>query len=153
MDKISGKTIEKCQNQFKNYKGIKKYKLINFFLNLIFVIPLMIVYGIYKYDDYSDNLEILFIIIVIAVIIMAIIIKKIKYTEYNKRIQLVATQYTKTKLETISILEENSYFKVLQDEKEIISVKKNKIVEIIKIDDVNLIIYSQGMGFLKWQLI
>lgn len=150
MDKISRNTIEKCQEKFKNYKGIKKYKVINLFLNLMFIIPLMFIYGIYRYNDYSDNLEILLAIMLITMGIVVMIVKKIKYTAYNERIQLSATQYTKTNLETISIVEDDNCFKVLQNKQEIVAVKKNKIVETIKVDDVNLVIYSQGMGFLNF---
>ncbi|MGL5417521.1 MAG: hypothetical protein ACRDAU_17760 [Clostridium sp.] len=150
MDKISRCTIEKCQETFKHYDGIKKYKLINLFFNLMFVIPFILLYGIYKYNDYSDNLEILFVIMLISISLIVLITKKIKYIEYNKRIQLSATQYTSTNFETINVLEDNNCFKILQNKQEIISIKKTKIVEIIKVDDVNLIIYSQGLGFLNF---
>lgn len=150
MDKISRDTIEKCQERFKFYEGMKKYKIINLFFNLVLLSPLVILYGIYEYRYYSDRLEILSIIILLAIICMIGISRKIGYRKYDERIQLAATQYTKTNLENISILEDDNSFKVFQNNLELVKVEKNKVVEIIKIDNVNLVIYNQRMGFLNF---
>lgn len=151
---IREETIEKCKNEFVNYKGFKKYRWIYFFFNFLITLPIIVIYSNYKYKSFNSfgyDKKYFWLVFIILVTMILVILKIVGGKKYKERTQSITDQYMD--LKECSVLDNEQHYILLKDGIKIRKVKKSKIIDVISVDNAKLVIYDEVIGMLNFIIV